>query len=62
LLPQSEFTVENLTKLFRDLTAQPQELLAWARNAHALAKSDAAECVAEICLQAFTTHAEVAHV
>jgi UDP-N-acetylglucosamine--N-acetylmuramyl-(pentapeptide) pyrophosphoryl-undecaprenol N-acetylglucosamine transferase len=62
LLPQSEFTVENLSKLFRDLTAQPQELLAWARNARALAKSDAAECVADICLQVTAAQAEVAHV
>src|SRR5690606_21784513 len=42
LLPQVELNVESLTKLLRDLSAQPQELLAWARNARALAMPDAA--------------------
>lgn len=62
LLPQAEFTVETLTKLLRDLSAQPQELLAWARNARALAKPDAAECVADACLHAIDVRGEAAHV
>ncbi|MDB6061839.1 MAG: undecaprenyldiphospho-muramoylpentapeptide beta-N-acetylglucosaminyltransferase [Verrucomicrobiaceae bacterium] len=62
LLPQAEFNVESLTKLLRDLSAQPQELLAWARNARALAKPEAASSVADICLDSIAPRAEVAHV
>lgn len=64
MLPQAEFTVEGLTKLLRDLSAQPQELLAWARNARALAKPDAAQRVADRCaaMVAANTPTEVADV
>lgn len=62
LIRQTDFTVEALSKLFRELTAQPQELLAWARNARALAKPDAAKCVADFCLHSLPSNSEVAHV
>ena len=62
LLPQAQFSVDSLSQLLRDLAAQPQELLAWARNARALAKPDAAERVADACLQSISVREEVAHV
>jgi UDP-N-acetylglucosamine--N-acetylmuramyl-(pentapeptide) pyrophosphoryl-undecaprenol N-acetylglucosamine transferase len=62
LIRQTDFTVEALSKLFRELTAQPQELLAWARNARALAKPDAAKCVADFCMHSLRSNSEVAHV
>jgi UDP-N-acetylglucosamine--N-acetylmuramyl-(pentapeptide) pyrophosphoryl-undecaprenol N-acetylglucosamine transferase len=49
LLPQSELSVDALARLLAELAAQPQELLAWARAARALAQPDAAEQVARIC-------------
>lgn len=61
VLPQHDLTVESLAKLLRELAAQPQELLAWARNARALAKPHAADEVAAACAQLFDTHLEVAH-
>ena len=61
LVPQSELTAENLASLLRELSARPQELLAWARNARALAKPDAAQRVADACLQCIGLHGEVAY-
>ena len=61
LIPQHEFTVDALAKLLRELAAQPQELLAWARNARALAKPQAADAVADACLQLIDARMEVAH-
>ena len=52
LMPQSELTAEHLANLLREMSAKPQELLAWAHNARALAKPDAAERVAAACLDA----------
>ena len=61
LIPQHELTVETLANLLRELAAQPQELLAWARNARALAKPNAAAEVADLCSQMMTARLEVAH-
>lgn len=61
LLPQSELNAENLASLLRELSTRPQELLAWARNARALAKPDAAQRVADACLQCLGLHSEVAY-
>jgi UDP-N-acetylglucosamine--N-acetylmuramyl-(pentapeptide) pyrophosphoryl-undecaprenol N-acetylglucosamine transferase len=61
LIPQAELTAENLAQLLRELSAQPQELLAWARRARALAKPDAAQQVAAACVQCIGLHSEVAH-
>lgn len=54
LLPQRELSAEALAAQLAELAARPQELLAWARAARALAKPDAARQVADIC-------AELAH-
>lgn len=51
LLPQHEMTPESLAQQLGELAAQPQELLAWARAARALAKPDAAEQVVANCLE-----------
>ena len=64
LVPQHEFNAESLAARLRELAAQPQELLAWARKARALAQPDAAAQVAAACLQAMGLAAdagEVAH-
>jgi len=58
LIPQAQLTAENLAQLLRELSARPQELLAWARSARALAKPDAAQQVAAACVQCI---GEVAH-
>ncbi len=55
LLRQDEMSPEVLAQQLTELAAQPQELLAWARAARALAKPDAAAQVVQCCL-------EVAHV
>lgn len=60
LMRQDEMTVESLSKLLAELAAQPQELLAWARAARALARPDAAVQVAEACMA--LGGVEVAHV
>lgn len=62
LIPQAELTMENLAQLLRELSARPQELLAWARSARALAKPDAAQQVAAACVQCIGLHSEVAYV
>lgn len=51
LLPQDEMTPESLAQQLSGLAAQPQELLAWARAARALAKPDAAAQVVQSCLE-----------
>lgn len=51
LIWQNELTTEKLATQLSELAAQPQELLAWARAARALAKPDAAEQLAQACLQ-----------
>jgi len=51
LLRQDEMTPEKLAQQLSELAAQPQELLAWARAARALAKPDAAEQVVQSCLE-----------
>jgi len=52
LIWQNELTPERLAVQLSELAAQPQELLAWARAARALAKPDAAEQLAQACVQA----------
>lgn len=61
LIPQNELSAENLAHLLREMSAKPQELMAWARNARALAKPDAAQRVAAACLQCIGLHGEVAY-
>lgn len=60
LIWQNELA-ERLTAQLSELAAQPQELLAWARAARALAKPDAAEQLAQACLLAGAVP-EVEHV
>jgi UDP-N-acetylglucosamine--N-acetylmuramyl-(pentapeptide) pyrophosphoryl-undecaprenol N-acetylglucosamine transferase len=55
LLRQDEMTAAMLAQQLSELAAQPQQLLAWARAARALATPDAAAQVVQCCL-------EVAHV
>lgn len=52
LIRQDELNPEGLAKQLAELAAQPQELLAWARSARALAKTDAARQVAQACCDA----------
>lgn len=51
LLPQSELTPERLARELQGLAQKPQQLLAWARAARAVARTDAARDVAEQCLE-----------
>jgi len=51
LLRQDEMTPELLAQQLSELAAQPQELLAWARAARALATPHAAEQVVQSCLE-----------
>lgn len=51
LLRQDEMSPETLAQQLTELAAQPQELLAWARAARALAKPDAAAQVVQCCLE-----------
>ncbi len=62
LIPQNELSAEHLANVLRDLSAKPQELLAWAHNARALAKVDAAQRVAAACLECIGMSGEVAYV
>ena len=61
LVPQNELSAENLAALLRELSAKPQELLAWAHNARALAKTDAAQRVAAACLECIGLSGEVVY-
>lgn len=61
LIPQNELSAEYLASVLRDLSAKPQELLAWAHNARALAKPDAAQRVAAACLEGIGWNGEVAY-
>lgn len=61
LIPQSELSAEHLANVLREMSAKPQELMAWAHNARALAKPDAAQRVADACLQCIGSHGEVAY-
>ncbi|HET8711881.1 MAG TPA: UDP-N-acetylglucosamine--N-acetylmuramyl-(pentapeptide) pyrophosphoryl-undecaprenol N-acetylglucosamine transferase, partial [Spongiibacteraceae bacterium] len=61
LVPQSELNAEHLASLLREMSAKPQELLAWAHNARALAKPDAAQRVASACLECIGSNGEVAY-
>lgn len=51
LLRQDEMTPDALSQQLSALAAQPQELLAWARAARALAKPEAAASVVQNCLE-----------
>ncbi len=51
LLPESEFTSENLEQLLNELYHSRSRLLAMAQEARALAKPAATEQVAELCLK-----------
>ncbi len=61
LIPQHELSAENLANVLRELSAKPQELLAWAHHARALAKPDAAQRVAAACLECLGMNGEVAY-
>ncbi|MFT3928674.1 MAG: undecaprenyldiphospho-muramoylpentapeptide beta-N-acetylglucosaminyltransferase [Spongiibacteraceae bacterium] len=61
LIPQHELSAEHLANVLRELSAKPQELLAWAHNARALAKPDAAQRVAAACLECLGMTSEVAY-
>lgn len=61
LIPQNELNAEHLANVLRELTAKPQELLAWAHNARALAKADAAQRVAAACFDCMGLSGEVAY-
>jgi UDP-N-acetylglucosamine--N-acetylmuramyl-(pentapeptide) pyrophosphoryl-undecaprenol N-acetylglucosamine transferase len=61
LIPQNELSAEHLANVLRELSAKPQELLAWAHNARALAKPDAARRVAAVCLECIGMNSEVAY-
>jgi UDP-N-acetylglucosamine--N-acetylmuramyl-(pentapeptide) pyrophosphoryl-undecaprenol N-acetylglucosamine transferase len=52
LLPQGEFTPARLGELLRGLASQREPLLRMARAARACAMPDAAEVVADMCLEA----------
>jgi len=51
LMPQATLTAENLAQQLTALAAEPDRLLNMARKARAQAKPDAAQHVAEICLE-----------
>ena len=51
LMPQPDLTPHNLAEKLKSLIQAPEQIQTMARNAHALAKPDAALSVAEICLQ-----------
>lgn len=51
ILPQATLTVERLAALLRDLLQDPARLLAMAEAARRLARNDAAERVAVLCLE-----------
>ena len=55
VIPQHTLSVETLAERLVQLSSQHEELLTWATAARALARNDAAERVAESCM-------EVAHV
>lgn len=61
LIPQHELSAEYLANVLREFSAKPQELLAWAHNARALAKPDAAQRVAAACRQCIGVNGEVAY-
>lgn len=50
LLPQSELTPQKLAEELKTLIKNPERIAAMARNALSLAKPDAAQRVAELCL------------
>jgi UDP-N-acetylglucosamine--N-acetylmuramyl-(pentapeptide) pyrophosphoryl-undecaprenol N-acetylglucosamine transferase len=50
LIPQSQLTPQHLAEELKALLEMPEQLPAMARNARALAKPDAAQRVADICL------------
>ena len=52
LLPESELSAKRLASLIRDQIRQPERRLAMATAARALARPDAAERVAQLCLEA----------
>jgi UDP-N-acetylglucosamine--N-acetylmuramyl-(pentapeptide) pyrophosphoryl-undecaprenol N-acetylglucosamine transferase len=62
LIPQNEFTSDSLAKLLGELALQPQQLLAWARAARALATVDAAAQAAQVCYSLTGTRKGVAYV
>jgi len=50
LMPQSQLTPQHLADELKSLIQAPERIAAMARNARSLAKTDAAQRVAEICL------------
>jgi UDP-N-acetylglucosamine--N-acetylmuramyl-(pentapeptide) pyrophosphoryl-undecaprenol N-acetylglucosamine transferase len=62
LLQQNHFDSDSLAKLLGELAVQPQQLLAWARAARALATPDAAAQVAQNCYALIGTHKGMAYV
>ncbi len=51
MMAQSEITEQILSELIRDISANPTQRLKMAVNARKLAKNDAAEKVAKVCLE-----------
>ncbi|MDX9873369.1 MAG: undecaprenyldiphospho-muramoylpentapeptide beta-N-acetylglucosaminyltransferase [Spongiibacteraceae bacterium] len=51
LLPQSELTAPALAQLLTELATKPQQLLGWACAARAAATPDAAQVVADHCME-----------
>jgi UDP-N-acetylglucosamine--N-acetylmuramyl-(pentapeptide) pyrophosphoryl-undecaprenol N-acetylglucosamine transferase len=62
LLPQSQLSAAGLAQMLGELALQPQQLLAWARAARALAMPDAAAQVAQACYISNSAHKGIAYV